>query len=68
MKTKTSLGHAAAIISIVVWGTTFISTKVLLRGLTPIEILFLRFVAGFVALCLLQPKPCLLYTSDAADD
>lgn len=57
MKTKTSLGHGAAIASIVVWGTTFISTKVLLRDLTPIEILFLRFVAGFVALCLLHPKP-----------
>lgn len=57
MKTKTSLGHGAAIASIVVWGTTFISTKVLLRDLTPIEILFLRFVAGFIALCLLHPKP-----------
>lgn len=57
MKTKTSLGHGAAIASIVVWGTTFISTKILLRSLTPIEILFLRFVAGFIALCLLHPKP-----------
>ena len=50
------LGHGAAIFSIVVWGTTFISTKVLLTGLRPVEVLFLRFALGFVALCLLYPR------------
>ena len=51
------LGHGAAIFSIVVWGTTFISTKVLLRSFSPVEILFLRFVIGYLALWVAQPKP-----------
>ncbi len=33
-------------------GTTFISTKVLLVGFRPVEILFFRFVMGFAALFL----------------
>ena len=37
-------GHAAAIITIFVWGVTFISTKILLTGFLPVEILFCRFV------------------------
>ncbi len=42
--------HIAALVTILIWGTTFISTKVLLRTFTPIEILFTRFAIGFVAL------------------
>ena len=48
-------GHAAALLTIFLWGTTFISTKVLLTGLRPVEVLFLRFALGFAALCLLYP-------------
>ena len=32
------------------WGTTFIATKVLLEHMQPIEILFSRFVLGYLAL------------------
>lgn len=53
---KNSKGHAAALITILTWGTTFISTKVLLRTFTPIEILFTRFVIGLVALMIFYPK------------
>ena len=28
-----TLGHAAALMTILIWGTTFVSTKVLLRDL-----------------------------------
>ena len=49
-------GHIAAFITILIWGTTFISTKVLLRTFTPIEILFVRFVIGYLALWLVRPK------------
>ena len=49
-------GHAAALLTIFLWGTTFISTKVLLTGLRPVEVLFLRFALGFAALCLLYPQ------------
>lgn len=47
---KKTTGHAAALITILIWGTTFISTKVLLADFAPIEILFFRFVMGFLAL------------------
>lgn len=49
-------GHAAALFTIVVWGTTFISTKVLLRDFQPVEILFIRFIMGLLALCLVCPR------------
>ena len=48
-KTKAA-GHLAAIFTMLIWGTTFISTKVLLEDLSPLEILVLRFVAGPVPL------------------
>lgn len=43
--------------TMIIWGTTFVSTKVLLRGFTPIEILFFRFMIGLFALILLNPRP-----------
>ena len=49
-------GHGAALLTILIWGTTFISTKVLFTSFQPVEILFLRFVLGFLALCLIYPR------------
>ena len=49
-------GHGAALVTIVIWGTTFISTKVLLEYFRPIEILALRFLLGFLALAVASPK------------
>ena len=49
-------GHAAALITILIWGTTFISTKVLLSDFTPVEILFFRFLLGLAALTLAYPR------------
>lgn len=54
-------GHAAALFSILVWGCTFISTKILLTALTPVEILFCRFLLGWAALWLVWPR-CLRVT------
>ncbi len=50
------LGHAAAMLTILIWGTTFISTKILLRAFQPVEILFFRFVLGFLVLLAAHPK------------
>ena len=50
-------GHLAALFTILVWGTTFISTKVLLADFQPVEILFFRFVLGLVALLAADPRP-----------
>ncbi|WP_303015833.1 DMT family transporter [Holdemania massiliensis] len=60
MRSKLRLGQAAALITILIWGTTFISTKVLLTALSPIEILFLRFVIGYLALWLAAPRRLVL--------
>ena len=49
-------GHLSALFCILIWGTTFISTKILLITFSPIEILVLRFVMGFVALFIVYPK------------
>ena len=41
--------HILAILTVAVWGTTFISTKVLItNGLTPHAIFFIRFVIASV--------------------
>ena len=47
----------AAIFTILLWGTTFISTKILLRDFAPAEILIIRFVMGLIALVIACPKP-----------
>lgn len=56
MKRENAAGHLAALLTVVIWGTTFISTKVLLRDFEPVEILFIRFVMGFAALELVNPR------------
>ncbi|TRZ38622.1 DMT family transporter [Niallia circulans] len=55
MRNYASNGHIAALVTIIIWGTTFISTKLLLIDFTPIEILFFRFVIGFVVLLIIFP-------------
>ena len=55
MWNRRTAGHPAALFTIIIWGTTFISTKVLLTDFKPVEILFFRFVMGFVALLLVCP-------------
>lgn len=52
----TSLGHIAALITIFLWGTTFISTKLLLAYISPLEILVFRFVLGWLVLLVIAPK------------
>jgi len=46
-----------AIFTIIVWGTTFISTKVLLTDFQPVEILFVRLLLGLMALFIVHPHP-----------
>lgn len=49
-------GHSLAFVTVLIWGTTFISTKILLRAFSPVTILFLRFLTGFLALLLVYPS------------
>ena len=56
MDKKTTTGHITALVTIMIWGTTFISTKILLADFTPIEILFFRFLLGLLVLIIIYPK------------
>lgn len=56
-RNPTVAGHLIALATIVFWATTYISTKILLVSFTPIEILFTRFIIGFIALTLINPRP-----------
>lgn len=50
-------GHIGALLVTIVWGTTFISSKVLLNnGLMPDEIFFMRFLLAYICLALISHK------------
>ena len=55
MENKNTAGHLSALLTIIIWGTTFISTKVLLEEFQPVEILFFRFILGLLALLAAYP-------------
>lgn len=55
MEQNKATGHLSALLTILIWGTTFISTKVLLVDFQPVEILFFRFVMGLLALLIVYP-------------
>lgn len=51
------LHHVLASLSVLVWGTTFVSTKILINhGLSPVEILLYRFVLAYVCLLAVYHK------------
>ncbi len=49
-------GHLVALGTVSVWGLTFVSTKILLGDFTPLEVLFTRFVLGYVTLLVFYPQ------------
>lgn len=50
------IAHITALLTIIIWGVTFISTKILLRSMTAEEILLLRFLLGWLALWAISRK------------
>lgn len=49
--------HLMALITVIVWGITFVSTKILLgNGLTPADILFYRFLLAYIAIWFISPR------------
>lgn len=50
------LGVILAAFAVIIWGITFICTKVLLKSFSPLEILFVRFVLAYVVLWIIHPK------------
>ncbi len=55
MAAEKRAGHLAALLTILIWGTTFISTKILLADFQPVEILFFRFIMGYIVLLIAYP-------------
>lgn len=55
MENKNTIGHLTAFFTVFIWGTTFISTKVLLSAFNPLEILFYRFVIALLILTAIYP-------------
>ena len=49
-------GYCFAAFTVVVWGSTFISSKVLLEFYTPAQIMLTRFILAYCALWLLRPR------------
>jgi drug/metabolite transporter (DMT)-like permease len=49
-------GHLLALATVIIWGTTFVATKVLLRELQPVDIMFYRFALAYAVLFILYPK------------
>ena len=63
MKSRFSSGQVLALLCAVIWGETFISTKVLY--LSPLQILFSRFLLGYFALWCLYPHQSEKYGAKA---
>ena len=55
MKKKT-LGHIYALFTILVWGSCFVLTKVMLTAYTPTQIIPLRMGLAYLTLWVLRPK------------
>lgn len=56
-KRGSSFYHLIAFLTVAVWGTTFISTKLLIEnGLSPHEIFFLRFLIAYIGCWFIAPK------------
>lgn len=56
MNNKKLFLNLLALITVVIWATTFISSKILLNHFTPLEVMFYRFVIAYILLLILYPK------------
>ncbi len=52
---KVIKGHLLALFTIVIWGSTFIASKHLLKYYTPTYIMFTRFIIAYIVLWLIKP-------------
>ena len=55
-KNSRAAGHLLALITITIWGTTFVATKTLLRDYDALQIMLMRFFLAWVVLLLLTRK------------
>ena len=56
-KSKGLLAHIIALVVVMIWGGTFVNTRVLIdRGLLPEEIYVLRTLLGYICIWSISPK------------
>ncbi len=60
MKHERLTGYAFALFTIIVWGSTFISSKILLTTYTPAQIMLTRFLLAYAAFIALGMPDSLL--------
>ena len=65
---KATIGfHLLAAITVLIWGTTFVSTKVLINnGLSPTDILFYRFLIAYIGIWFISPR--ILFANNWKDE
>lgn len=56
MQQSRLVGHFLVLMTVVIWGSTYVSSKILLQDFSPLELLVFRFVIGFVCLWAMYPK------------
>lgn len=56
MRNNLLFGHGIAFLTVFTWGTTFVSTKIILKDLSPVELLFFRFLIAYITLLIIYPK------------
>lgn len=55
-KNDRAAGHLLALLTIIIWGTTFVATKTLLRDYDALQIMLMRFFLAWVLLLLLTRR------------
>lgn len=53
---KNAIAHAGAMLCILFWGTSFISSKIVLESLSPVSVMFLRAALCIVFLFAIHPR------------
>ena len=56
LKNQRATAHLLALGTALVWGTTFIATKILLLEFSPVEILIDRFIIGYLVMLAIKPR------------
>ena len=55
-RNRSLVSHLFAIISVVAWGTSFLISKTLMEHITPVQMMWLRFIIAYLAMWAICPK------------
>lgn len=68
-KNKTILYHCLTAITVIIWGVTFVSTKVLInKGLPSVEIFFYRFLLAYFCILFISWKRIRIWADNYKDE